>query len=175
MLKGGRRTVNGCVKALNCAASTMYATSSPITNANFSDANDSWKAWLLPEGMARYPSGRILRAMSRAEAMASACEAPGVTLAKIVIARSRSLRVMACRVGVCSMRTMSPRWMSCPLPVRTSAPVASDPGRCQLTTHRQSFPGPMSSTREPPLSHLAVVCSCASVTAGRCSWPVCVR
>jgi integrase len=35
-------------------------------------------------------------------------------------------------------------------------PVALDPGRRQVTTHRQSLPGPTSWAREPPLSHEAL-------------------
>ena len=54
-------------------------------------------------------------------------------------------------------------------------PVAVAPGRCHVTTHRQSLPGPRSSTREPPLSQAAPVRSCASVTSGRCSSAVCMR
>ena len=47
------RTVKGWLKALNCAASTMYATMRPITNAKPREAKLSWKAWLVPEGTAR--------------------------------------------------------------------------------------------------------------------------
>src|SRR6266536_3561206 len=54
-------------------------------------------------------------------------------------------------------------------------PVAVAPGMCHVTTHRQSLPGPRSSTREPPLSQEALVRWCASVTSGRCSSPVCMR
>src|SRR6185436_10627969 len=50
-----------------------------------------------------------------APAMASACDTPGATFAKIVIARCRSLRVMACKVGCCTMVTRSARRTSWPL------------------------------------------------------------
>ena len=52
-LKGkASKTVNGCVKALNCAASTMYATTMPSTKAKASELNESWKACVDPDGMA---------------------------------------------------------------------------------------------------------------------------
>ena len=51
----------------------------------------------------------------------SSCEAPGATFAKIVMARSRSRRVIVCSVGRWSIRTMSPRRTSPPCPVRTSS------------------------------------------------------
>src|ERR671937_536625 len=54
-------------------------------------------------------------------------------------------------------------------------PVAVAPGSCHVSTHRQSLPGPRSSTRGPPLSQEALVRSCAWVTSARCSSPVCMR
>jgi hypothetical protein len=52
-LKGrARSTVNGWVKALNCAARTMYATMMPRTNAKPRELNDSWKACVDPDGTA---------------------------------------------------------------------------------------------------------------------------
>jgi hypothetical protein len=51
--------------------------------------------------------------------MASAWDAPGATLPKIVIARSRSLRVMACSVGCCSIFTRSESRVIDPVAPRT--------------------------------------------------------
>ena len=53
-LKGrARRTTMGCVKELNCAASTMYATMMPMKNAKPSDSKLSAKACDEPAGRAR--------------------------------------------------------------------------------------------------------------------------
>src|SRR4051812_38562555 len=48
-------------------------------------------------------------------------------------------------------------------------PAASTPGRCQLTTQRQSLPGPSAATWSAPLVQAAEVANCSSVTAGRLS------
>ena len=43
MLNGSAiSTVTGWTKLLNCEASTMYATITPSSNTNHSEANDSW-------------------------------------------------------------------------------------------------------------------------------------
>ncbi len=122
---------------------------------------DSWKATLAPPRTMRLPTA-MSRPRPSTYLMASFWERPGATFAKIVMARSRSRRVMAWRAGCSFDVTREDNGTRSPPRVRTwSRLMSSGLDRWEaMSFSRTSMRRPPElyfPTRMPPTSALIVV------------------